>query len=382
MSNSAVSLSPDVLAHFRHVDGGVTAPLGFGAGAPRAASSGTVRAPIRRWISRSSPRPLRLRPRRCSRRTRPWPRPSWSRASIWRPPADARAPSSSTAAARTRARATPASRSRVRWPRRGRTRVGCRAEEVLVASTGVIGVPLDIAKIRAGVAAIGPSLNRTAGEAAARAIMTTDPFPKSCAVVVDLPEGTITVGGMAKGSGMIEPRMATMLGFLTTDAEVAPGRAGARAAARRRTRRSTPSRSTASARRTTASSRSHRAARASSITRRRRPAPRRAAHGRGRTPGARDRARRRRRDQARHRSRHRRGVAGRRVAGGADDRELAARQDGHSRRRSRTGAAWSRPPDDRARRSISIARRFASATSRSSWPASRTTSARTRRPPS
>jgi glutamate N-acetyltransferase/amino-acid N-acetyltransferase len=52
--------------------------------------------------------------------------------------------------------------------------------------------------------------------------MTTDPFPKSCAAVFDSPNGRITVGGMAKGSGMIEPRMATMLGFLTTDAKVAP----------------------------------------------------------------------------------------------------------------------------------------------------------------
>jgi glutamate N-acetyltransferase/amino-acid N-acetyltransferase len=55
-----------------------------------------------------------------------------------------------------------------------------------------------------------------------RAIMTTDPFPKSTAVRVDGPGGTFTVGGMAKGSGMIEPRMATMLGFLTTDAKVEP----------------------------------------------------------------------------------------------------------------------------------------------------------------
>jgi glutamate N-acetyltransferase/amino-acid N-acetyltransferase len=52
--------------------------------------------------------------------------------------------------------------------------------------------------------------------------MTTDPFPKSCAISVDGPGGTITVGGMAKGSGMIEPRMATMLGYLTTDASVEP----------------------------------------------------------------------------------------------------------------------------------------------------------------
>jgi len=57
---------------------------------------------------------------------------------------------------------------------------------------------------------------------AARAIMTTDPFPKAHAVSLRLPAGTVTIGGMAKGSGMIEPRMATMLGFLTTDACIAP----------------------------------------------------------------------------------------------------------------------------------------------------------------
>jgi glutamate N-acetyltransferase / amino-acid N-acetyltransferase len=52
--------------------------------------------------------------------------------------------------------------------------------------------------------------------------MTTDPFPKSCAAIIETPKGTVTVGGIAKGSGMIEPRMATMLGFLTTDAKVSP----------------------------------------------------------------------------------------------------------------------------------------------------------------
>src|SRR5437660_705186 len=58
--------------------------------------------------------------------------------------------------------------------------------------------------------------------AAAQAIMTTDPFPKACAVQVKTPGGALTVGGMAKGSGMIEPRMATMLGYLTTDARIEP----------------------------------------------------------------------------------------------------------------------------------------------------------------
>jgi glutamate N-acetyltransferase/amino-acid N-acetyltransferase len=100
--------------------------------------------------------------------------------------------------------------------------VGCPLEQVLIASTGVIGVQLDVDKIRAGVAAASEALSRDGGDAATRAIMTTDPFPKSCAVAHDTRRGIVTVGGMAKGSGMIEPRMATMLAVLTTDAHVAP----------------------------------------------------------------------------------------------------------------------------------------------------------------
>ena len=100
--------------------------------------------------------------------------------------------------------------------------LGCRPEEVLVASTGVIGVGLPIDKISAGIRAAVPALARGAGGDAALAIMTTDPFPKEHAVTMQTARGPFTVGGMAKGSGMIEPNMATMLGFLTTDAEVAP----------------------------------------------------------------------------------------------------------------------------------------------------------------
>ena len=100
--------------------------------------------------------------------------------------------------------------------------VSCPPEQVLVASTGVIGVLLDIDKVRAGIAAATARLDRGGADDATRAIMTTDPFPKSYAATADTPAGPITVGGMAKGSGMIEPRMATMLGFLTTDAHVEP----------------------------------------------------------------------------------------------------------------------------------------------------------------
>jgi glutamate N-acetyltransferase/amino-acid N-acetyltransferase len=91
-----------------------------------------------------------------------------------------------------------------------------------VASTGVIGVNLRMDKVITGIQAAVPALARGKGSDTARAIMTTDPFPKECAVAVQTDRGTFMVGGTAKGSGMIEPMMATMLGFLTTDAAVAP----------------------------------------------------------------------------------------------------------------------------------------------------------------
>ena len=112
--------------------------------------------------------------------------------------------------------------------------LGCTAEEVLVASTGVIGVALPMPKVAEGIAGAAGSLARGAGSDTARAIMTTDPFPKEHAVTVHVAGGRFTVGGTAKGSGMIEPNMATMLGFLTTDAQVPPAmlRRALRAAAR------------------------------------------------------------------------------------------------------------------------------------------------------
>jgi glutamate N-acetyltransferase/amino-acid N-acetyltransferase len=100
--------------------------------------------------------------------------------------------------------------------------LGYPDEFIFVSSTGVIGVPLNLDKVKAGVAAAAAALSPDGGTNATRAIMTTDPFPKSCAAVIDTPKGPVTVGGMAKGSGMIEPKMATMLGFLTTDAKVSP----------------------------------------------------------------------------------------------------------------------------------------------------------------
>jgi glutamate N-acetyltransferase/amino-acid N-acetyltransferase len=98
--------------------------------------------------------------------------------------------------------------------------VHCPAEQVLVASTGVIGVALPIEKIRGGLPAAFGALGADQGAMAARAIMTTDPFPKEAAAQVVVDGRQVTIGGMAKGSGMIEPMMATMLGFVTTDAAV------------------------------------------------------------------------------------------------------------------------------------------------------------------
>ena len=100
--------------------------------------------------------------------------------------------------------------------------IGCRPEEVLVASTGVIGVKLPIDRVLSGIRKAVAILDRAGGAAAACAIMTTDPSPKECAVTVRTGHGSFTVGGMAKGAGMIEPNMATMIGLLTTDAQVSP----------------------------------------------------------------------------------------------------------------------------------------------------------------
>jgi glutamate N-acetyltransferase / amino-acid N-acetyltransferase len=100
--------------------------------------------------------------------------------------------------------------------------LNCDPYQVLVASTGVIGVNLVMDKVVPGIRSAVISLARGNGSEAARAIMTTDPFPKEHAVTVQTDRGTFIVGGIAKGSGMIEPNMATMLGFLTTDAHVPP----------------------------------------------------------------------------------------------------------------------------------------------------------------
>ena len=102
--------------------------------------------------------------------------------------------------------------------------LGIDPKHVLVASTGVIGRPLPMDRLLAGMRAAKAALGRTAahGLAAEKAVMTTDTRPKQACATVVIGGKKVTVGGMAKGSGMIEPNMATMLGFLTTDAAVTP----------------------------------------------------------------------------------------------------------------------------------------------------------------
>ena len=100
--------------------------------------------------------------------------------------------------------------------------VGCRPTEVVVASTGVIGVALPMEALRAGIPRAVTELSPEGGARAARAIMTTDTRPKEVAVEFELGGQTARVGGMAKGAGMIAPNMATMLAFFTTDAAVSP----------------------------------------------------------------------------------------------------------------------------------------------------------------
>jgi len=102
------------------------------------------------------------------------------------------------------------------------TALGCDVNRVLVSSTGVIGVKLEMSKVERGISEAVGSRSSDGGPAAARAIMTTDPFPKEIAIEVNSDAGTFRIGGIAKGSGMIEPMMATMLAFLTTDAKVEP----------------------------------------------------------------------------------------------------------------------------------------------------------------
>ncbi|MTI85691.1 MAG: bifunctional ornithine acetyltransferase/N-acetylglutamate synthase [Firmicutes bacterium] len=100
--------------------------------------------------------------------------------------------------------------------------MGMEEESVVVASTGVIGQPMPMDKIIPGIEVAVSELNADGGADAAEAIMTTDTVIKETAVAVEMGGVRVTIGGMAKGSGMIHPNMATMLGFITTDAVVSP----------------------------------------------------------------------------------------------------------------------------------------------------------------
>lgn len=100
--------------------------------------------------------------------------------------------------------------------------LGISADGVLVGSTGVIGKQIPIEKLTAGVAELAKKKQATleSGQEAAKAIMTTDTKEKELAVEIEVAGKTVTIGGMAKGSGMIHPNMCTMLAFITTDAVI------------------------------------------------------------------------------------------------------------------------------------------------------------------
>lgn len=95
-------------------------------------------------------------------------------------------------------------------------------EQVLVASTGIIGRPMPMDRLEAGLELAMVGLSAENGSQAAQSIMTTDTRPKEIAVEISIEGSKIRIGGICKGSGMIEPNMATMLAFVTTDAEVWP----------------------------------------------------------------------------------------------------------------------------------------------------------------
>ena len=98
--------------------------------------------------------------------------------------------------------------------------LGCAENEVYIASTGVIGEPLDHSKIATALPGLKATLSDASWADAAKAIMTTDTFPKGAAAVVQGDGGPIHISGIAKGSGMIAPDMATMLVYIFTDAKI------------------------------------------------------------------------------------------------------------------------------------------------------------------
>ncbi|HLC18814.1 MAG TPA: bifunctional glutamate N-acetyltransferase/amino-acid acetyltransferase ArgJ [Thermodesulfobacteriota bacterium] len=101
--------------------------------------------------------------------------------------------------------------------------LGLARGEILVCSTGVIGVPLPVDKVRFGVPALVEALDYGGFKGAAEAITTTDAFPKSAVARAKIGGKTVTIGGIAKGAGMVCPDMATMLAFFVTDANITTG---------------------------------------------------------------------------------------------------------------------------------------------------------------
>lgn len=101
-------------------------------------------------------------------------------------------------------------------------RFDCRQRDVMLASTGVIGVVLDDRKIAARLPQMAQALDPDGWSRAARAIMTTDTFPKGATATAEIDGHRVRISGIAKGSGMIAPDMATMLGFIVTDAALSP----------------------------------------------------------------------------------------------------------------------------------------------------------------
>jgi glutamate N-acetyltransferase / amino-acid N-acetyltransferase len=101
--------------------------------------------------------------------------------------------------------------------------LACSSKEILLGSTGVIGMKLNMPAVRSGIRNAVKALSSDGGHDAERAIMTTDLVPKEAAVELEIQGETVRIGGMAKGSGMIHPNMATMIGVITTDANISHG---------------------------------------------------------------------------------------------------------------------------------------------------------------
>ena len=98
--------------------------------------------------------------------------------------------------------------------------VGCASDEVLVGSTGIIGVNLPMDKLEAGIKAAAAELSEDGSKNAGNAIITTDTYSKACSCEVEIGGQAVRCGAIAKGSGMIQPNMATMLCYITTDANI------------------------------------------------------------------------------------------------------------------------------------------------------------------